>query len=141
MHKEQPTPIKGSLTELKCMTAFMENGYEVNVPFGNHARYDFVADINGKMIRVQVKTSVANDDYLEFSCTNSHYVKGRHVHSRYGKNEIDYFATYCKDKCYLIPVTECSTEKRLRFNKPKNNQTKGISFVEDYELSEVIKSL
>ena len=32
--------------------------------------------------------------------------------NKYSKEEIDYFATYWEGKCYLVPVEECSTEKK-----------------------------
>lgn len=38
----------GNITELKCMTAFIELGYECSIPYGNNAKYDFVVDVNGK---------------------------------------------------------------------------------------------
>ena len=117
----------------------MKAGYEVSIPFGNHARYDFLADINGNIIRVQVKTCVSTDDFLEFQCRNSHYKNGHHIHSTYSDQEIDYFATYYKEKCYLVPISECSTQKRLRFVPPKNGQIKGVSFAKDYEMEEVLK--
>ena len=102
-----------------------------------------MADINGKIIKIQVKTSQGqdNDSYLEFECRNSKYKNGHHVHTKYSADEIDYFATYFNNKCYLIPTTECSTQKRLRFVPPKNGQTKNISFAKDYELEEVLKKI
>ena len=34
---------------------------------------------------------------------------------KYTKDEIDFFATYWENQCYLIPVECCSTEKTLWF--------------------------
>ena len=58
---------------------------------------------------------------------------------RYNENEIDYFATYWDNECYLIPVQECSVEKTLRFAPPKNGQTKGITFAKDYTLEKQLE--
>ena len=60
---------------------------------------------------------------------------------RYTSDEIDYFATYFNNICYLIPVNECSTEKVLRFVPPKNGQVKGITFATDYELEKQINKI
>ena len=58
------------------------------------------------------------------------------------KNQIDYFSTFWDGKCYLIPVEECGTaSKKIRFDNPKNNQTRGITFAKDYELSVVINKI
>ena len=39
---------KGNLTELLCLAAFTELGYQISIPYGDHARYDLIADINNK---------------------------------------------------------------------------------------------
>lgn len=132
---------RGHTSELGCLLCFTELGYQVSLPFGGQARYDFIADIDGKLIKVQVKSSIVTEEYLEFDCRNSVSIQGKRVHQTYSKEEIDFFATYANGKTYLVPIEECSVEKRLRFLPPKNNQTKRINFAKDYELSEVVKRL
>lgn len=133
----------GNTTELQCILAFTQLGYQVSLPYGGQARYDFLVDIKGKILKIQVKTSHGNEDnsYLEFECRNSKYKNGHHVHTKYSDGEIDYFATFYNNQCYLIPASECSTEKRLRFIPPKNGQIKNICFAKDYELKEVLKKI
>ena len=59
----------GNLTELKCISAFYELGYSISIPYGENNRYDFIADIGGKLIKVQVKTSSTKDgNSYKFSC-------------------------------------------------------------------------
>lgn len=60
---------------------------------------------------------------------------------KYKENEIDFFATFYKGQCYLVPLKECSSEKILRIKPPKNNQRIGVSFLEDYTAEEVISRL
>ena len=60
---------------------------------------------------------------------------------QYNINEVDFFATFYDNKCYLVPCYQCSNEKTLRIFPPKNGQTKGVSFLKDYEASEVLKTL
>jgi len=91
----------------------------VSIPFGDKERYDQIWDINGKLIRVQVKTSRLNRNEknsenlsIHFNCKS--VINGK-TH-KYSKEEIDYFATYWDNKVYLIPVEECSIEKTLRFS-------------------------
>ena len=45
---------KGNLTELQCLTAFMAQGCGVNIPYGDNSKYDFIADINGNLYKIQV---------------------------------------------------------------------------------------
>ena len=88
---------KGNLTELQCITAFYELGYSVSIPYGENSRYDLIADIEGKLIKIQVKTSSiknGNAEAIEFSCRSSRINSTGTINTRYTKSEIDYFATY-----------------------------------------------
>ncbi len=134
------TNIIGTVTELKCMTYFLELGYTVSVP-QNPTRYDFILDVGDKLLKIQVKTSNNNKDIdcLSFSTASSHYIQGKHVHSDYKDDGVDYFCTYFDGECYLVPVTECGkAQKNLRLAPTKNGQIRGISFAKDYIAREVI---
>lgn len=138
------TKQKGNLTELQCLTAFTENGCPVSIPYGDSDKYDFIADVDGKLLKVQVKTSSlkqGNKDAIAFSCRSTHKNFGGTTNRKYTKEDIDYFATYWNHTCYLIPIEECSTEKTLRFVPPKNGQTKGITFAESYELTKQLEKI
>lgn len=135
---ELSTKAKGNLTELQCITAFYQLGYQVSIPYGENSRYDFIADVNGKLIRVQVKTSSIKRETkgaISFATTSTRINSTKNITHRYTKDEIDYFATFWDNKCYLIPVEETAgREKTLRFIPPANGQIKGITFAKDYEL-------
>lgn len=135
---------KGIITELQCITAFNQLGHHISIPYGENSRYDFIADIDGLLIKVQVKTSHYKDEKenaIIFSCRSSHTNSQGTRNIRYNDNEIDYFCTYFKNQCYLIPVNECSVEKTLRFEPPKNGQIKGITFAQDYELEKQLEKI
>ena len=132
----------GNITEMSVMLSLLKLGYNVLVPYGDCERYDFVADIKGKFYKIQVKTSKLKDGRLEFSTASTHYLNGKCIHDSYTKDEIDYFATFYKNHCYLIPVEICGNRSSsLRIDAPKNGQTKGIKWAKDYELEEVVKNL
>ena len=135
---------KGNLTELQCLTAFYEKGCHVSLPYGENSRYDMIVDFQGKLLRVQVKTSsIKNNDTnaIEFSCRSSHVNSTGVKNVRYSESEIDYFATYWNNQCYLIPVIECSVTKTLRFAPTKSGQVKNISFASDYELEKQLNKI
>ena len=135
---------KGMITEAQVLTYILNLGYSVSIPFGDKSRYDQIWDINGKLIRVQVKTSRLNEKEkdpeknvsIRFNCKSILNGKNR----KYSKSEIDYFATYWNGYVYLIPVEECSTEKVLRFTSSQPNQPK-ISWAKHYLVEEVLKQL
>lgn len=136
---------KGNLTELQCLTSFIEQGLNVSIPYGDNARYDFIIDIDNQLFRVQVKTSSlkkADDEgAIHFSCKSSYTTNTGVSNVRYTKDEIDFFATFWKGICYLIPVQECSLEKTLRLTPPKNGQIKGITFASEYELIKQLEKI
>lgn len=137
----------GNLTELQCATRLYELGCAVSIPFGNSEKYDLIIDWNNKLYKVQVKHANLhldedeNKDYITFECRwQSHNTQG-YKQIQYTAEDTDFFATYFENECYLIPQIECSNVKTLRIKPPKNNQKKGISFLEDYKAMEVLKQL
>ena len=128
----------GNANELQCILAFTQLGYECSIPFGNGAKYDFIADVNGKLLKIQCKSSHYTNDHGRIStdsfsfsttCTTTNTKKTkRHT---YDSSQIDYFATCFNGLVYIVPVEECSTAKTLRFTPPKNNNT-NYNKAEDY---------
>ena len=135
----------GNITEMQCMLAFMEQGYNVLTPYGDCERYDFVADVNGELLKIQVKTSRPSrhgEGAIVFNTSSQTTQNGKEVHHSYNEEQIDYFMTSYEGQTYLIPVQECSArEKTLRFIPPKNGQIKGISFASDYEFKKVVNEI
>ena len=133
------TQLKGRTTEIEVVLAFIKLGFNIAEPFVPD-RYDFIADVNGDLIKVQVKTSRVKkeNEAIIFTCRSTNVnTKGTTYH-RYNKEQIDYFATFWNEKCYLIPVEECSVNKTLRFCYPSSGQKKGITLAEEYELEKVL---
>lgn len=129
---------KGKITELQVLTKIIELGYSVSIPYGNSDRYDQIWDINGTLIRVQIKTARwKTNEQKAIIFTSKSTVNGKGT--KYSKKDIDYFATFWDNEVYIVPVEECSTEKTLWFEQPKGGH--GYSFAKDYQLQEVLKNL
>lgn len=130
----------GNVTELKVQTAFTELGYNFSTPFGDCERYDFIADVKGLLLRIQCKTSISYDDGNSFDI--DFRIKNHHTKQKmYTSEDIDYFATFFKDKCYLLPINECNSKKRLRLVPVKSDQRNYVHWAKDYELEKVINEL
>lgn len=135
---------KGNLTEMQCMAAFMAQNCGVCIPFGDNSKYDFIADVYGQLFKVQVKTaskSKLDESAIKFSCRSTHLNCKGVQNVRYTKDDIDFFATYYGGQCYLVPVTECSAEKTLRFAATRSGQQKGVNYAEDYQLEKQLSKL
>ena len=133
----------GNLTELQCITALYALGCDVSIPFGNSQKYDLIMDYKGTLYKVQVKHANEHEDtHFSFKTRWQGHNATGYTQTRYTKNDIDFFATFCKGQLYLIPVEECSgATKTIRYVPPKNNQRIGISFAENYSAEEVLKKL
>ena len=137
----------GNIVELQCISKFIVLGYEVSIPYGNGAKYDFVADVNGKFLRIQCKSCsnpklkgiVGAYDLSAIQITTVSQTTNtqKTVKHLYTKEQIDYFATYYNGQVYLIPVEECSTSKTLRFSPPQNGNN-NYNKAEDYEIEKII---
>ena len=50
------THFKGKITELEVAESFLALGYQVSQPLVSDSRYDFIVDIKGQLLKIQVKT-------------------------------------------------------------------------------------
>lgn len=126
----------GNIGQAKVLCKFVQLGIPVYLPFGDNERADLIAEFNGKLNRIQVKTSIkAEDGKMIFDLTSSTTHRSNGVKHKYTNIEIDYFACYniTRDRVFLIPVDEhLRGSITIRYEKPKNGQTSGINFQEDF---------
>lgn len=136
-----PTVLKGKITENKCATWLLEQGYIVSIP-EVPCQYDLLVDIETKILKIQVKTCHLAEDssgiiFNVSSTTNN--TKG-FTKKLYTENGVDYFMTYYKDNYYLIPFSDCGVKsKKLRFTPPANGQQTNICFANDYLAEKILK--
>jgi hypothetical protein len=131
---------KGTITELKCITYFLELGYNISVP-QKPARYDFILDTGRELLKVQVKTCHHrySEEVINFATASRRRGRDGHVSHDYKFDGVDYFCTWYDGHCYLVPVEDCGRhEKNLRLVPTNNGQIKNIAFASDYIAESVI---
>lgn len=119
--------VKGSVSEFVIMLEYVEKGYTINIPT-TPARYDFIAEKDGRMVKVQVKHGTPfnnNTEILGFSKTP------------YSRADIDIIAFYDSEsnQVYFVPAShvEGMTSIRLRLEPYKNNvKSEKALFAEHY---------
>ena len=133
----------GEITEQQVTLEFLKQGILISKPLVQSSRYDFIADINNKLYKIQVKTGrFKEESYLEFATSTSHTNTKGTINISYSEDDVDFFATMYNGQCYLIPYRLCGKRaQRLRFVPAKNGQTKGILFAKDFKLEDIINSL
>jgi hypothetical protein len=128
------TKVVGDRSEVRVLSAFVESGYNVSIPFGENHRYDFIAeDEDGRLLKIQVKTGRLRDGAVRFNGFSSHSHRGGATTRRY-HGEVDFFAVYCPDtdEVYVIPEADACIRPYLRIEAPKNNMKKLIRWASDY---------
>lgn len=142
MDKNITTQTKGAITQQKCFLKCIEEGWIISKPLFDNARYDFIADINGKLLKIQVKTSAwVDNEHTAFSFNgySQHSLGSGNKRMHYTNKEIDYFMTEKDNIYYLYPASENGfTQKILRISAKQNQ--KSINWAKDYQFEEVVKN-
>ena len=134
---ENNTNFKGQITEIEVLLKCLKYNCLVSIPYGDKSRYDLILDYNNNLYRIQIKTSRLAKTSGEAFVFNCYSVVNGKKH-KYSKKEIDYFITIWKDKMYLIPIEECSTEKTLWIDEPSQST---CSKADNYLFEKVIEKL
>ena len=136
----------GNIGEAKVLSEFVRLGVPVYLPFGDNEKADLIADFNGKLNRIQVKTSqkIIDGDKVRFSLVSSTVHRQNGVKHIYTEDEIDYFAFYNleRDRVYLISIKEEGLPKNevtIRFYLPKTKNQFKTFLEEDYLIDKVIQ--
>lgn len=122
----------GITTELEIQYNVSKYGIMVSIPYGDCARYDHIWDINGVLLRVQIKTSMPLEDGTGFKFS------GKNNSGKYNNNQVDGIATTFNGKCYFVPIKDCGNEIKLRYTLPNNCNPNQIKFAHDYELHRIL---
>ncbi len=91
---------RGEWAELCFMARAAEQGLKVSKPYGDSASYDVGVECNGRILRVQVKSTIYHRRNGEYSLN----VMGPQ-RERYAAGTVDFFAVYLIpiDAWYIIP--------------------------------------
>lgn len=132
---------KGFITELQCELFFTQKNILLSKPITQDSRYDYIADIDGKLYKIQCKSSIGRDNetYIVFR-THMSNIRQNTV-SYYSKEDVDLFYTYYNGIDYLIPFDKAGKgSTTLRFiSKTPNNPT--IKWAKDYQADIILNKI
>ena len=136
---------KGNIGESLALSEFVKRNITVSIPFGDNARYDLIAEFNGKLNKIQVKycnQKISENNSINCPCSSSLNHTTNKIYTTY-ENEIDYFVFYLVewDKILLVPIQDIGNKKNMMFrlDKPKNNQGH-CNLVENYTFDKILNS-
>lgn len=131
----------GQLTELWCQLDFCERGIVLSQPTNPSSRYDFIADINNKLYRIQCKTAHQEDNNrISINVQSQNWNNGER---RNYLNEIDYFYTHWNNQGYLIPIECCTAKNRQKFLRlgeveDYHNNGLNVMYGKEYEIDVIL---
>jgi PD-(D/E)XK endonuclease len=112
---------KGDLAELKVAADLVARGCELSIPFGEDSSYDLVADYEGRLHRVQVKSTRSDGQVVVVKCFSHSLTAGRiRATKHYTLAMVDWIAAYdlTTDRCYYVPSwmlgADCRSALHLR---------------------------
>lgn len=133
----------GNIGEAKAIMKFTELGIPVYLPFGENERADMIIDLNGELLKIQVKTStVYKDGGTKFTlcCSRGHKEIYKTI---YTEDDIDYFVLYSipTDEMYMIHVNDTPNTSIFIRNINTNIKCTNINNSNDYLINNVIEQL
>lgn len=103
------TKLKADIAELAATQALLMRGYNVLQPIGDRLAYDIAVDIDGRLIRIQVKSAWYNEKKMMHIVDNRRTRTNRRFMRRkpYEDHDFDIAILYVKesDVFYVMPVT------------------------------------
>lgn len=97
----------GDIGEAKVLSKFVELGIEVYIPFSNSNRCDLIANLEGGLQRIQVKSSLKiHKGRYRIKLVKDYSRKSGDKKHIYSREDIDFYALYNieRDKVLLLPV-------------------------------------
>jgi hypothetical protein len=126
---------RGDAAEAALISALVERGFEVLLPFSRSSAYDVAIAVGGhRFLRIQCKCGHVRDGCVVFNTAGTDHGSGaRDYHGR-----ADLFGVRCPEvgKTLLVPVAIAPRSSMgLRMKSPKNGQRSKIHFAADYEIA------
>lgn len=130
---------KGNIGQFAVGLELTKLGYSVFTEEGDISKIDVIAEKNGKLIRIQVKSITPVKNTLICKMVKA----GPNYRFTYDKSMFDYFAIHdmSDGKVYLIDSTildKNGNSLTLRKTSTQNNQKNKVNMAEDYEISKVL---
>ena len=134
----------GNIGEACVLAKLVELEIPVYIPFGDNESTDLVADINGKLCKIQIKTCSSlkdNETYIVDLRRNKNPWSAKEGTDHETYDDVDYFATYntiTKKICLFDTKLFNQASITLRINQPQV-VLKTMKFEEDYLIERVLK--
>lgn len=129
----------GNVGEVLTQAELVRRGIPIYIPFGENERVDIIADFNGKLNKIQCKTSEKFENGKIGWRLSSRTTAGCR---KYTDTDVDYFALYnIQSKIHiLVPYQDLQGRSSLVISIPyqeSNNQMNSINY-ETYTFDKIL---
>ena len=134
------TTQKGDIAHAAVLAALVKAGHNVLLPFSDGLRYDIAVEVEGQLIKIQIKSGLLKNGAVQFRDVSTR-VSGDKIIVKSYKGDVDFFGVYCQelDTVYLVPINECQNSvTSLRVEPTKNGQRTNIRYADSY-LADVVQ--
>ena len=124
------TKLKADIAESAVVTALLKRGFRVLKPIGDRLPYDLALDVDGKLLRVQVKSAWHYNGSYTVDTRRTKTNRRHMIRKRYDENDFDFAIVYIDrlETFYVIPISKFSAyksgislvETKKRQRKPKS---------------------
>ena len=109
----------GHLAEIRFILEATKQGFTISQPFGAYHKYDYILEHKGRLLRIQVKSSI-----MPKLSSGSYHVT-IHAHKKYKQNSVDFIVIYIREErsFFILPIA--ILESRLTISINRNNNLWG----------------
>jgi hypothetical protein len=135
---------KGQISEARALYEFQKRYVPVAIPWGDNERYDMIAEFNGKLNKIQIKTCTVevNGGIVCYCRSSTNHTTNKKLNTY--QNDIDYFlfVNPTNDSLALVPIEVIGNHLQicLRIRPTKNNQKKNTHYFDDYLMDKIIQN-
>jgi len=100
------TKLKADIAESATITRLLKEGFRVLKPIGDRLPYDLGVEINGKILRIQIKSAWRQNGSYVVDNRRTKTNRRQMVRSCYGAGDFDFAILYIEDLdvFYVMPV-------------------------------------
>jgi hypothetical protein len=107
------TKLKADIAEAAVITALLKRGFSVLKPVGDRLPYDLAVDVNGKLLRIQVKSAWYYNGNFTVDTRRTKTNRRQMLRARYGESDFDFAIIYIDriDAFYVMPISVFASYK------------------------------
>ena len=135
------TKLKGDIVEQAVILYALKQGWGVLRPIGDRLPYDLVLDVDGKFIRIQVKSAWFDTARQNYVVDNRRTKTNRRImlREKYQESDFDFAVVYIEEinVFYIIPITifiSYSSEIHLVESEKRQRKPKSAEYREAWNL-------